>query len=71
MDIKMREAVFQSLQFQQPDVCPYYIWVSDAMAAPLAEKYGAEQFIGPAGVPLENAVALIDAFVAQEPVESH
>ncbi len=47
--MKPRDILFQSLQFQQPDICPYYIWIDDAMVAPLAEKYGEDQFIGPAG----------------------
>ena len=42
-----REVVYQTLRFEQPDVCPYYIWVDKDMVPPLARHYGAEQFIGP------------------------
>lgn len=42
-----RDIVYQTLLFEQPDVCPYYIWVDREMVPPLAEHYGAEQFIGP------------------------
>ncbi len=44
-----RAIVHQSLRFEQPEVCPYYIWVDPDMVPPLAEHYGAERFIGPAG----------------------
>ncbi len=44
-----REVMLQTLGFQQPGVCPYYIWVDDAMVPPLAQKYGEDQFIGSAG----------------------
>ncbi len=41
-----RDLVYQTLRREQPAVCPYYIWVSKEMVAPLAEHYGAKQFIG-------------------------
>ncbi len=47
--LKAREAVYQSLKFQQPDVCPYYIWIDKEMVGPLSEIYGPESFIGPEG----------------------
>ena len=44
-----REIVYQSLRFEQPEFCPYYIWIDNEMVAPLSEIYGAENFIGPEG----------------------
>jgi len=41
-----RAIIAQTLRHEQPAVCPYYVWVSEEMRAPLAEYYGAEQFIG-------------------------
>lgn len=46
---KPRDVVFQTLRFEEPDVCPYYIWVDPAMVPPLARHYGPRRFIGPAG----------------------
>src|SRR3990167_5851916 len=46
--IRPKDAVFQALRFEQPAVCPYYIWVDKAMVPVLAERYGADQFVGPA-----------------------
>jgi len=45
--IRPRDVVFQTLRFEQPSVCPYYIWVDKAMVPALAERYGAEMFVGP------------------------
>lgn len=42
-----RDLVFQSLRFEQPATCPYYIWIDKAMVPPLAAHYGEKQFIGP------------------------
>ena len=42
-----REVVYQSLRFEQPEVCPYYIWVDNQMVPPLSRHYGAEAFVGP------------------------
>ena len=44
-----REIVYQSLRFEQPAVCPYYIWIDKEMVRSLSEIYGAENFLGPAG----------------------
>ncbi len=35
-----RDRVLQALRFEQPDKCPYYIWVDKEMLAPLAQHYG-------------------------------
>ena len=35
-----RERVLAALRFEESDMCPYYIWVDQAMMAPLAEHYG-------------------------------
>ncbi len=40
-----RDAVFQTLRFEQPEVCPYYVWVDKEMAPSLAAHYGPERFI--------------------------
>ena len=45
--IRPRDAVFQSLRFEQPAVCPYYIWVDKAMVPLLTGRYGADAFVGP------------------------
>ncbi len=45
--IKPRDIVFETLRFEQPEVCPYYIWVDSTMVPPLAAHYGAEKFVGP------------------------
>ena len=37
-----RDRVLKSLAFEQPDICPYYVWIDEAMAGPLAEHYGVE-----------------------------
>jgi hypothetical protein len=44
-----RDIVHQVLRFEQPEVCPYYIWVNADMVEPLAGQYGPDQFIGPPG----------------------
>ncbi len=46
--IKPRDVVYQTARFEEPEVCPYYIWVDKAMVPPLAAHYGPECFIGPA-----------------------
>ena len=50
--VNRREAVFASLRFEQQEPCPYYIWVDDKMVPPLAERYGAENFLGAPGTEL-------------------
>ena len=35
-----RDRVLTALRFEQPDFCPYYIWVDPEMMAPLASAYG-------------------------------
>jgi uroporphyrinogen decarboxylase len=35
-----RERVLTALRFEQPDLCPYYIWVDPEMMAPLGKAYG-------------------------------
>jgi len=42
-----RDVVIQALRFEQPDVCPYYVWVDREMVPPLARHYGPQSFIGP------------------------
>jgi len=37
-----RDRVLKSLAFEQSDICPYYVWIDEAMAGPLAEHYGVE-----------------------------
>ena len=44
-----RDIVCQSMKFEQPEVCPYYIWIDKDMVGPLSEIYGPENFIGPEG----------------------
>jgi uroporphyrinogen decarboxylase len=44
-----RQAVFAALRFEQQTPCPYYIWIDDRMVSSLAERYGAENFVGAAG----------------------
>ncbi|MBM4459561.1 MAG: hypothetical protein FJ011_17680 [Chloroflexi bacterium] len=39
-DTLPRCRVLQALRFEQPDICPYYIWVDPEMMAPLARRYG-------------------------------
>ncbi len=75
----LRERVFQTLDFVEPDICPYYIWIDPEMEKPPAEYYHdphlrrtiIQNHVVMAEVrallhPLENAVALIDRFVNQE-----
>lgn len=38
----LRDRVVDALGFRQPDFCPYYIWVDEAMAEPLARAYGVD-----------------------------
>jgi len=40
--ITPRERVLKALRFEQPDICPYYIWVHQDMMAPLAHYYGVD-----------------------------
>jgi uroporphyrinogen decarboxylase len=35
-----RDRVLQALRFEQPNICPYYIWVDPEMMAPLGRYYG-------------------------------
>ena len=44
-----RDVVFETMNLVQPAVCPYYAWIDDAMVAPLAAHFGADQFIGSPG----------------------
>ena len=44
-----REVVYQSMRFEQPETCPYYIWIDSEMVEPLSEIYGEENFLGPEG----------------------
>lgn len=44
---KPREIVYQTLRFEQPATCPYYIWVDKSLVPALAKHYGEEQFVGP------------------------
>lgn len=37
-----RERVLTALRFQQPDICPYYIWIHEDMIGPLSQHYGVE-----------------------------
>ena len=37
-----KERVLTALGFEQPDICPYYIWVDPDMLAPLAQWYGVD-----------------------------
>lgn len=43
--IDRRETVFQTLRFEQPSRCPYYIWIDEGMVAPLVGHFGAEQLV--------------------------
>ena len=47
--VSARAVVYQSLRFEQPEICPYYIWVDKDMVEPLSKIYGAESFFGPEG----------------------
>ena len=47
--VSLKDVVYQSLRFEEPQVCPYYIWINDEMIEPLSEIYGAESFFGPEG----------------------
>ena len=31
-----------ALRFEQPDICPYYIWIHEEMMGPLAQHYGVQ-----------------------------
>jgi uroporphyrinogen decarboxylase len=67
-----REAVFASLRFEEQRPCPYYIWIDDAMVPPLAQRFGAENFVGAAGTTRTLAgsyTAMTE--VAALPVEDH
>jgi uroporphyrinogen decarboxylase len=35
-----RERVLTALRFEQPDICPYYIWIHEEMTEPLSQHYG-------------------------------
>jgi uroporphyrinogen decarboxylase len=35
-----RERVLAALRFEQPDICPYYIWIHEEMLEPLSQHYG-------------------------------
>ena len=48
-EIQPRDVVVRAMQFEQPESCPYYIWVAPEMVGLLAEIYGPERFLGPAG----------------------
>lgn len=39
VNFPLRERVFQTLSFVEPDICPYYIWIDPEMEKPLAEYY--------------------------------
>jgi uroporphyrinogen decarboxylase len=45
----LRDAVYSALRFEQAGFCPYYIWIDDKMVPPLANRYGAECFLGAPG----------------------
>jgi uroporphyrinogen decarboxylase len=67
-----REAVFASLRFEEQRPCPYYIWIDDAMVPPLAQRFGAENFVGAAGTTRTFAGSYTTMTeVAALPVEDH
>lgn len=37
-----RDRVLAALRFEQTDLCPYYIWIDEAMLGPLAQHYGVD-----------------------------
>jgi uroporphyrinogen decarboxylase len=39
-----RKRVFNTLAFKESDICPYYIWIDEAMIKPIADYYGNEHF---------------------------
>ncbi len=45
--VALRDAVLQTLRFEEPEICPYYIWIDRDMVGPLADHFGADQFVGP------------------------
>ena len=67
-----REVIYQTLRFEQPERCPYYIWVDDAMVPLLADRYGPESFVGAPGTTRTFAgsyTAMID--LGALPIEDH
>ena len=44
--VQPRERVLQALAFQESDICPYYVWIDEAMAGPLARHYGVDDVKG-------------------------
>jgi uroporphyrinogen decarboxylase len=67
-----RDAIYASLRFEQPERCPYYIWIDDQFVGPLSERYGAESFVGAPGTTRTFAgsyTAMTE--VAALPVEDH
>ena len=67
-----RERVYQALRFERTRPCPYYLWIDDAMVPCLAERYGAESFLGAAGTTrtFAGSCSVLTEIVAQ-PVEDH
>jgi len=55
-----RDAVFETMNFVQSAVCPYYAWIDDAMVRPLAAHFGKDQFISPSGA--VNAAGTVRTF---------
>lgn len=49
--VDRRGAVFGTLRFEQSSQCPYYIWIEEGMIDPLAEHFGADQFVAAKGSP--------------------
>jgi len=44
VDSPYRERVFQTLNFSEPDFCPYYVWIDPEMEKPLADHFGDPNF---------------------------
>lgn len=70
--VSPRERVQQALRFEECRPCPYYLWVDDAMVPCLAERYGAESFLGGAGTTrtFAGSCSALTEIVAR-PLEDH
>ena len=40
----LRDRVYRTLAFEEPEVCPYYVWIDRLMMEPLARHYGDAEF---------------------------
>jgi uroporphyrinogen decarboxylase len=64
----LRERVFQTLSFTEPDLCPYYIWIDPEMEKPLAHYLGDPDF---RNTVIQDHVVMTEVRALEHPLEDN